>query len=185
MPGHIRRPRCFRRNLHERAWTIARRELSRYPRRFLPWQDGTYRAFDSARDVIYPHLIWEFGHSRWKGAKEGGERRGGKRSVCSDFNDTERHESGFWLMVLRLHASPTFGRRDLFCQPDYLLFSFFFFQYAGTISTSVSDSRLSFFPYHFRQHSSLSYFYFFRESSPSPFYLLTLVEPADYVTHAL
>lgn len=37
--------------------------------------------------------------------------RGGKRSVCSDFNDTVRHGSEFWLMVLRLHAPLAFQRR--------------------------------------------------------------------------
>lgn len=47
---------------------------SRDTRGFLPWRaNGTYRAFDSARDVIYPHLIWEFVHSRWKEEKEGEE----------------------------------------------------------------------------------------------------------------
>lgn len=40
---------------------------------------GTYRAFDSARDVIYPHLIWEFVHSR-----DGKRRRRGEEKGTSD-----------------------------------------------------------------------------------------------------
>lgn len=111
--------------------------------------------------------------ARWEEEKEGwGE--GDRRSVCSDFN--ERHESGFWLMVLRLHArqrrtlrlptSPLFPA----LQSDYLFLSFFP-TCRNHFDIRLELSAIVFFPRHFRQCLSFSRFTFSAESSLSPFYL--------------
>lgn len=50
---------------------------SRDTRRFLSWRTVRIAHFDSARDVIYPHLIWEFVHSQWKERKEKEGEEGG------------------------------------------------------------------------------------------------------------
>jgi len=184
----IRCSRCFRGNLHERAWTIARRELSWYPWipplageryvsriRLCSWRDI------SAFNMGIRALAMERGVGR--------RGKGDKRSVCSDFNDTKRHGSGFWLMVLRLHATPTFQRRTCVSLrlPSPLLWDrpipvgrilFSLFQHVGTILTSVSDSRLSrLFSSSFPATPLLSHFSFLRGSSLSLFLSLLSVDP--------
>lgn len=152
---------------------LPERELSRYPWipplaseryvsriRLCSWRDI------SAFNMGIRALAMERGVGR--------RGEGDKWSVCSDFNDTERHGSGFWLMVLRLHATPTFQRRTCvslrhptpLCPVGRIFFSLF--QHTGTILTSVSDSRPScLFSSSFPATPPLSHFSFLRGSSPS------------------
>lgn len=119
--------------------------------------------------------------------------RRGKRSVCSDFNDTERHGSEFWLMVLRLHTPVEFQRRQtpLASSPSIPLSPHsslrpFSLSLLFPICAGIFSSFFFFFSIHldlsataplFRWRSSLSFPFLLRVSFVS---LLSVT--ADYIT---
>lgn len=156
---------------------------------FLPWR--TNRAFDSARDVIYPHLIWEFVHSRREGEKE----RERKREQAVRLFRFQRYRTTRERILINdssFTRTPDLSEENLrlpaslllpALQSERLSFSLFFPRYAGTILTSISDTRLlRLFSLAISGNASLPPISFFPRIQ-SFICRLTLAEPADYVTH--